>query len=194
MSAEFSDDVSLASRVAAGDRSALEALYARYAEPLYAFICHHLDGSKPEVEEIWQETLLCAVRSLPGYRGRSGLFTWLCGIARRKIADELSARARPTIALSQLAAAELDSLIDAGPIPEEVLVRKETRLRVVAALASLPEEYRRGLVARYADGRSVQEVAGLLGKTYKATESLLARARSAFRAALSRADRNRDLY
>jgi RNA polymerase sigma-70 factor (ECF subfamily) len=73
--------------------------------------------------------------------------------------------------------------MDGGPLPEEILALKGTRLRVVEALAVLPDDYRRALVARYADQRSVGDVAKLLGRNYKATESLLGRARTAFRAA-----------
>jgi RNA polymerase sigma-70 factor (ECF subfamily) len=72
-----------------------------------------------------------------------------------------------------------------SPLPEEVLSQKATCLRVVEVLGQLPPDYRAALSARYADGSSVEEVARLLAKSYKATESLLSRARAAFRAALS---------
>jgi DNA-directed RNA polymerase specialized sigma24 family protein len=65
-----------------------------------------------------------------------------------------------------------------------MVVRRATRVRVVQALAFLTDDYRRALIARYADERSVDEVARMLGRTYKAAESLLARARDAFREAL----------
>lgn len=191
MDVDSSDDLSLLRRVAAGDPAALQTLYTRYGEPLFAFICHHLDGSRPDAEEVWQDTLLAAIRSLPEYRGRSRLFTWLCGIARHKIADHLRRRGRPVAAFSELPSQQLAALMDAGPLPEEILAQKDTRIRVIEALAALPEDYRAALVARYADQRSVDEVAELLGKGYKAAESLLSRARAAFRAAWSSADEDK---
>ena len=177
------DDLSLVRGVAAGDESALETFYARCADPLYAFICHHLGGASSDAEEIWQDTLLAGLQSLERYSGQSRLFTWLCGIARHKISDRLRRRGQPVATLSETPPEQLAALIDAGPLPEEILEKRETRVRVVRALGPLPEDYRRALVARYADRFSVEQVAQLLGTTYKAAESLLSRARRAFREA-----------
>jgi RNA polymerase sigma-70 factor (ECF subfamily) len=183
------DDLSLASRVAEGDPCALETLYARYADSLFAFVYHRLEGSRPDAEEVWQDTWAAALGSLPTYCGRSRLFTWLCAIARRKIADRLRRRGLRAATFSELSPSQLAALWDAGPLPDEILARKATRVRVVEALAMLRQEYRLALVARYADQRSVGEVAKLLDKTYKATESLLVRARTAFRAAFLHGDK-----
>ncbi len=193
MSIDPNNDLTLARRVAAGDEAALEALYARYADPLFAFIYHRMGDSRSEAEEVWQETLLAAFQSLGAYRGQSRLFTWLCGIARHKLADHYRHRGRkPAESLAVALAQEWDLLVDTAPLPEELLAQRATRARVVEALGALPADYRAALVARYADEHSVDQVARLLGKTYKATESLLARARAAFRAALAGAEEKRD--
>ncbi len=63
------DDLSLASRVADGDECALEALYRRHADSLFAFVYHHLGGSRPDAEEVWQDTWAAAVASLRTYGG-----------------------------------------------------------------------------------------------------------------------------
>jgi hypothetical protein len=60
------------------------------------------------------------------------------------------------------------------------------RACVAEALRTLPPDYRLALVSRYVDECSVAEVARLLGKNYKATESVLSRARAAFREAVDR--------
>ena len=184
---EAADDLTLARQVADGDETALETFYARYANPLFAFIYHHLDESRPDAEDVWQETLLAAINALPAYRGQSRLFTWLCGIARHKIADHFRRQGRSVAEVfSDVPQAELAALIGAGTLPEELVVRRATRVRVVQALATLRDDYRTALVARYADEQSVDEVARQLGRTYKATESLLSRARVAFQEALAR--------
>ena len=186
MSTDSADDLGLARRAGAGDESASAALYDRYADLLFAFIHHRLDESPRDVEEVWQETWLAAIRSLPGYRGESRLFTWLAAIARNKIADHCRRRGcRRIELLSDVSPARLAALMDKGPLPEDVVQRRATRAYVVQAMAALPEECRTALVARYADERSVGEVARLLGRSYKATESLLSRARTAFRVALA---------
>ncbi len=183
---ESIDDLTLARSAAAGDETALSALYSRYGEPLFAFIHHRLDEPGPDAKEVWQETWLAALKSLPSYRGRSRFFTWLGGIARHKIADHYRRQARAPVDLfSNISGEHLAGLMDNGPLPEEILEQRAIRARVVDALATLRQEYRTALTARYADDGSVEEVARLLGKSYKAAESLLSRARAAFRAALA---------
>ena len=184
---EAAKDLTLARQVTDGDETALEVFYARYADPLFAFIYHHIDESRPDAEDIWQDTLLAAINALPAYRGQSRLFTWLCGIARHKIADHFRRQGRSVAEVfSDVPQAELAALIGAGILPEEVVARQATRVRVVEALATLRDDYRTALVARYAGEQSVDEVARQLGRTYKATESLLSRARIAFQEALAR--------
>jgi RNA polymerase sigma-70 factor (ECF subfamily) len=175
------DELTLARRTAAGDQAALQIIYERYADPLFAYICHYLGGARADAEELWQDTLFAALRSIGNYRGQGRFFKWLCGIARNKIADRFRNCDRATTMFSEASSSQLASLLDAGPLPEEILARRETRVRVVEALMELPREYRLALTARYVDGQSVEEAAQLLGKSYKATESILSRARAAFR-------------
>jgi RNA polymerase sigma-70 factor (ECF subfamily) len=182
----YAEDLVLAKRVAAGDETALAVFYERYADLLYAFIYHRLGGSRPDAEDVWQDTLLAALHSLLTYRGECRLFTWLCGIALHKIADHFRRQGRAvTDVFSDVSEVQLSALCSSAPLPEEVVMRQATRVRVVEALALLNEDYRTALVARYADERGVGEVAQMLGRTYKATESLLSRARAAFREALA---------
>jgi RNA polymerase sigma-70 factor (ECF subfamily) len=189
MKSDATDDLALARRVAAGDEAALSDFYERYADPLFAFIFHHLESARADAEELWQDTLLAALRSLPAYRGQSALFTWLCSIARHKLADYYRRRGLGAEVFSDLPEGDLAQLMSAAPLPEEVLLQRATRLQVVTALGTLPAEYRTALVARYVEELSVEAVSRRLGRTYKATESLLSRAREAFRQALHQAER-----
>jgi DNA-directed RNA polymerase specialized sigma24 family protein len=70
------------------------------------------------------------------------------------------------------------------PAQHEPIAQIDTEMRgtaVVRALQALPERYALALEAKYRDGFSVDEVARLLGLTSTAAQSLLARARDAFR-------------
>jgi RNA polymerase sigma-70 factor, ECF subfamily len=185
MNGDCKDDLDLAARVVQGDADAFEAFYARHADLVFAFIYHQLNGARPDAEEVWQDTFVAAIRALPSYRGGSRLSSWLCSVARHKIADYCRRQKRVTQNVSLLPPAELAKLMDEGPLPDEVLNHCAARLRVIEVLGRLPSDYGAALVARYADGHSVEEVARLLSKSYKATESLLSRAREAFRVALS---------
>lgn len=122
---------------------------------------------------------------MSGFEGQSRFFSWLCSIARHKIADYFRSRGRAAQRLVLLPPEDLTSLIDEGPLPDEIVNNRATLLRVVTALGQLPSAYQQALVARYAEGQNVQEIAQLLGKSYKAAESILSRAREALRAALS---------
>ena len=186
MDENHKDDVDLAARVAQGDASAFDEFYAQYADLVFGFIFHQLNGARSDAEEVWQDTFLTALRALPNYEGRSRLGSWLCSIARHKAADRWRQLTRPANALLAMPPAGLVELMDAGPLPDDVLNQSATCARVSEALAELPVEYRQALVARYADGESVEGVSGRLGRSYKATESLLSRARAALREALTR--------
>jgi RNA polymerase sigma-70 factor (ECF subfamily) len=180
------DDSRLVERILGGEERAADLFFERYADLLYAFIAHHLDRDRSEVEDVWQDTLIAALGALPSWRGESKLFTWLCAIARHKIADHCRRQGRAASEVfADLPEGRLSALLADGPLPEEAVARQATRICVVEALGLLREDYRRALVARYADERSVRQVARMLGRTYKATESLLSRAREALRKALA---------
>jgi RNA polymerase sigma-70 factor (ECF subfamily) len=203
--AEVVEDRLLARRAAEGSEIALATLYERYADPLFAFIIHRLQGNRDEAEDVFQETWLAALASLRSFRGENRVFFWLCGIARHKIADhyrpgasagyvwqagagnldldESGAGSNPAISGERLAAQ-----LERAPLPDDLVTQMETRALVVQAMALLPGDYRQALFGRYVAGLSVTEIAAELGKSYKATESLLSRARERFREALTLAD------
>ncbi|MCL6451741.1 MAG: hypothetical protein K6T75_10655 [Acetobacteraceae bacterium] len=73
-----------------------------------------------DVDEVEQETLLAAVGGIGGFRGRSALFTWLCGIARQKLGDVLRRRGRDPVPVPLLPGGRgpLARLIDEAPLPD----------------------------------------------------------------------------
>ena len=131
-------------------------------------------GSRALAEELTAQTFEAAARQVA--RGRSDEVTapWLFTVARRRLIDHWrrqSARER----LRERVVAESATLCQ-SPSSENP--------EVSAALDSLGHRQRVVLTLRYIDGWSVSEIAEALEITYIATQSLLARARTAFRAAL----------
>ena len=61
------------------------------------------------------------------------------------------------------------------------LIDSKTQVEVITVLGSLEELYRDLLIAKYIDNKSIDEISTEMGKSYKATESLLSRSREAFR-------------
>jgi RNA polymerase sigma-70 factor (ECF subfamily) len=167
----------LAVRLAQGDPAAWKELCETYDRPLYLY-AYHRTGDASAAEDVRQETLLAAVEGIASYRGEAPLFAWLCGIARRKAVDELGRRGRQHLPLDT-ADQEAWQHLERSPLPDELVEAAQTRAAVVQVLWSLPEDYREALLARYLRGESVQEIAGRLGRSYKAAESVLSRARDA---------------
>jgi RNA polymerase sigma-70 factor (ECF subfamily) len=137
-----------------------------------------------------QETLLRALRDLGRYepeRAGGNLFPWLTGLARNEIQRVLG-RDKASLSLQTLwerMDRELLSVfvkLESEPFSDEMLQREETRELVNAAMSQLPPHYRQALEAKYVSGESVRVIADRWRMTEKATESLLTRARQAFRA------------
>jgi RNA polymerase sigma-70 factor (ECF subfamily) len=186
------EDRRLARRVAAGDREAFERFFDAGFSRLYRFALARLDGDPEAAADVAQETLVRALDGLRGFRGESSLHTWLCGICRHCIADRWR---RPgleaAVALEEdlpavRAALEAISTASSFGGPEDSLRRRELQRLVHATLDALPAHYGSALELRYLEELTVPEVAHRLGLPYKATESLLSRARAAFRDGIER--------
>lgn len=183
----WSDDVELRDRITRGDAGAAEEFLARHLDSLYEFVHHRVGGDRTRAEDLVQETFLAALQGVASFDGRSSLYTWLCGIARNKLRAEgrerREARGRSLEDVLESADPRIDRIlaeVAREPLPEELLDRRETKDLVGATLSSLPPEYRASLLAKYVEGTSVDEIARRAGKSPKAAESTLTRARVAF--------------
>jgi RNA polymerase sigma-70 factor (ECF subfamily) len=176
------EDLDLAQRVAARDRRAAEAFFDNYFSRLFRFVSLRVDD--PAIcEDIVQEVMIKAIRSLAGYRGEASLFTWLCQIGRneisnyfqrqgRHLADHVSLDDDPHIR------AALESLDQGALTGADRLALEQV---VQLTLDYLPDRYSRALEWKYLEGLSVEEIAERFGEGVIAVQSLLARARAAFR-------------
>jgi RNA polymerase sigma-70 factor (ECF subfamily) len=133
--------------------------------------------------------MIAGVRHLGSWRGEAALFTWLCTICRREICaweKRTSRRAIVSIADDDPGfRAALESIAAAADAPDEGLKREDTGRIVQLVLDHLPPRYSRALEWKYLEELSVEEIAGRLQCTPKAAESLLTRARDAFRDAFA---------
>lgn len=175
-------DLNLAERIVAGDVQALETFYQRYFTRLYRFVYYQVGGSHDDAQDVLQDALIAALKSLQSYRGDSSLYSWLCGVAWNKAADFRRREYR----MAQVEQRSIKDMrestdLDLSPLPDSVLVRQENKERVHETLRTLPEHYRQVLVLKYAEGLPVEDIAHIMRRTFKSTESLLTRARSAFR-------------
>jgi len=186
-----SPDREIVRRVLAGDEAAFDELFDRYFPALYRFALPRLHHDLDAAEEVVQATLCAALGKLHTFRGEAALFTWLCTFCRHEISAhyERVRKQPPVVELIEdrtEVAAALESLWPLGGLgPEEALWRREVERFVHVALDALPGHYGDALEWKYIDGLSVKEIAARLATTPKAAESLLTRARAAFRDAFA---------
>jgi RNA polymerase sigma-70 factor (ECF subfamily) len=161
--------------VLAGDETAWRTLYDDAFERLATYVRWRCGGLRDVADEIVQETWLTAVRRLRSFDPAQGSFAaWLRGIAVNLLRNQFRRDGRRQHRLSALAPGP-ESAPDAG------LEQLEQSERVARALAELPDHYEAVLRAKYLDGLCVADIASERGESEKAVESLLTRARAAFR-------------
>jgi RNA polymerase sigma-70 factor (ECF subfamily) len=135
-------------------------------------------GSSELAEDVTQQAFLEAVRHQADFRAEADPVTWLCAIARNKLADHFRREEREARRHLQLVVTEI------APAREQSMwARQSQQQEIEEAIRALPPLQRGAFVFRYLDELSVREVARLMGKSEKATESLLARAKENFRRA-----------
>ena len=173
--------------------------------PHWGYLCHTAmlmaNMGWDDAEDAAQEALIGAWRSRSPWRSECALKGWLWGILRHKVQDRRRRRACELAKLEEAATCgaiiatlvELDPdrrVVDGLPTPaghdrdrpvEEELDLRSADGAVWVVMGRLPAHYQRVLVAKYLYGWAVDEIAQGMGLSYKAAESLLTRARVAFR-------------
>jgi RNA polymerase sigma-70 factor (TIGR02960 family) len=192
-----------------GDEDAFRELTDPYRRELQVHI-YRIVGSAHDAEDLLQETLLGAWRSLAQFEGRASVRAWLYGIATNRALDALRASRRrpedllrltdvpePTrrsepIWLEPYPDALIEGIPDDAPGPEaRYEAREAIALAFVAGLQHLPPQQRAVLVLRDVLGYRAAEVAGMLDTTEPSVNSLLRRAREAFESRLPATGRER---
>jgi RNA polymerase sigma-70 factor, ECF subfamily len=171
------NDNELVKRIKSGEKNAFKTLYLKYSDLLFVYILHRLNKDKDAANDIWQETWVVLVEKINEFQFKSNIFTWLCAIAKNKIADYYR-NAKKQEPFKNIDKLQFD--IDAEEL-EIDLIDIETQVDVIAILANLKDEYRYLLVAKYIENKGIDEISQEISKSYKATESKLTRARDAFR-------------
>jgi RNA polymerase sigma-70 factor (ECF subfamily) len=162
------------------DRKATAELVGRFADAIHAYVRQRLAPRAEMVDDLVQEVFLAALKGLPSFAGRSSLKVWLLGIARHKVEDHYRAHLRRAETLSDF---DDDSAFVPVEQPrfDELIDDERVRDKTRRVLARLPEAYGYALLWRYWERRSVREIAAQTGRTEKAGERLLARARTQFK-------------
>ncbi|MCX5787799.1 MAG: sigma-70 family RNA polymerase sigma factor [Elusimicrobia bacterium] len=176
----MAEEAALIEKSRAGDAEAFGRLVRRYEDRIFTLARNVCAGLPAEAEDVYQETFVTAFKKIRGFRGDSGLGTWLhriaanlCWMRHRKKKSE------PFVPMLD----EPESghgpreFRDWSPEPEEIARKKELSAAVERALAGLPVDYRLVLTLRDVEGLSNEETAKILGMSVAAVKSRLHRGR-----------------
>jgi RNA polymerase sigma-70 factor, ECF subfamily len=154
---ETSSDVILVNRIAAGDKLAMHALFARHRTSIYRWLLRFV-SSEALAEDLLSEVFLDVWRQADRFEGRSSVSTWLMSIARYKA---LSARrVRTEDELTE----EIEAAIaDPSDDPEAALQEKDRGELLRQALTHLSREHREIVDLVYYHERSIAECAEIVG-------------------------------
>lgn len=177
-------DRRLVTRMQAGDEAAFDEFFAGYFPRLFRFALSRVRDADA-AEDVVQAALTIAVRKLDTWRGEAALFTWLCTICRREMSAVISRTGQrqlvPLTTDDPDVRAALESLAAGIDAPDAALDRDDVGRLVQMALDYLPPHYSRVLEWKYLEDLPIKAIANRLETTPKAAESLLTRAREAFR-------------
>ncbi|MEP7054911.1 MAG: RNA polymerase sigma factor [Actinomycetota bacterium] len=174
---DAASDAALLEATAAGERVALEQLYARHA-PWLLLRLQRRCADPALVDEVVQDTFVAVWRGARSYSGTGEVAAWIWGIGVRRLVDAL--RRRPAAAL------------DLAAVPEVALESAEERVLLGieygdlgSALNHLSPELRAVVQATVLDGLTTREAGRLLGIPSGTVKTRMMRARAALRQELA---------
>jgi RNA polymerase sigma-70 factor, ECF subfamily len=183
--AQIARDRRLVRGMLKGDQRLLHTFYDEYFPKLYRYAFRRV-ASPEDVDEIVQSALTNAARRIETYRGEATLLTWLIQICRGEVSKHYRLVRRHAPSTPFLDDDVLRAVVESleAPTfddPESAARRSELVAHVQMALDQLPAHYSDALKLKYVDGFSSKEIAQQRGIGDDAVQSLLARARRAFR-------------
>jgi len=170
------DETELVEKLKQGDTDAVEQMYNANVDRVYSLVFNQVDRDHEVAQEIVQETFIAAVKSVKYFQVRSSIFTWLCSIANRKIADYYRRKKRED---KHLVGYDIESEKMSNSSQGTTAHGETEDLNIVVrqALAKLPLHYRQAIIFKYVEGFSVSDIGEIMGRTDKSVEGLLTRAR-----------------
>ena len=152
----FSDEV-LIRRIANGDQLAMRTLFSRHRLAIYRWLLRLVDD-EALADDLLSDVFLDVWRKATSFERRSSVSTWLLAIARHKA---LSARRRRTEV--ELNAQLASTVADPADNPELVLQKKNREELLRHSLARLSPEHGEVIDLTYYHGKSIKEVAEIIG-------------------------------
>jgi RNA polymerase sigma-70 factor (ECF subfamily) len=180
------NDAAAVAQVLAGDRDAFGVLVERHSRAVFG-LAFRMTGNEQDAEEVVQETFMKAYSRLARFESRASFGTWLYRIAVNCGLDVL-ARRRPgqahTVAADAGPGGDQALLASPGPGPERLLLSREVEHQVGQAMAALSRNERAAFLLRHLEGKSIDDIAAVLGMRAGAAKNCVFRAVQKMRRAL----------
>jgi RNA polymerase sigma-70 factor, ECF subfamily len=170
------EDAAAVAGARAGDKEAFRLLVERHSHALFR-LAYRMTGNEHDAEDVVQEALVKAYRSLDRFEDRSSVGSWLYRITANCAFDALRSKQRRGRLIGDGdqddAALETPS---ADPGPDRLAASSEIRQRVDVALARMSVRERSAFVLRHFEGRPLNEIGESLGMDLNATKQSILRA------------------
>lgn len=174
-------DAAIVAQVLAGDRDAFRVLVERHSRSIFRVV-YRMTGNQQDTEEIVQETLLRAYKSLERFELRANFSTWLYRIAVNRTLDFLNTRKAQMhkdayqIADNPDAKEKQVQLPAANPGPDRLLLSAEMKRKIAGAMGLLTPAERVAFTMRHMEGRSIEEISQALDLKVNAAKNSVFRA------------------
>jgi RNA polymerase sigma-70 factor (ECF subfamily) len=177
-SGQGTSDEALIGTIAAGDRRAMQALYARYNVRIYRFVLR-LTNDSSLAEDLVSEVFLDVWRGAEGFKAKSRVSTWMLAIARHKALSALRRRSN-----EQLDEDATPAIADPTDDAETTANNRDRRAIVQQCLSQLSALHREVLDLVYYHEKSVDEVAEIVGAPANTVKTRMFYARKRMQALL----------
>lgn len=153
-----------------GDLEAFEYLIHRYTNSIYFFV-HRMTGSPEDSRDITQDIFVKIWKNLKKFDNSRKFKTWIYTISRNTAFDWL--RKKHDVVASSLDTDEIfiDSIIDTGPLPDEIFEKKELDELVGKALLLLTPNNRSVLILKHTEELTFEEIAIILDEPMNTVKS-----------------------
>jgi RNA polymerase sigma-70 factor, ECF subfamily len=177
-------DAAVVAEVLAGDRDLFRVLVERHSRSIFRVV-YRMTGSRPDTEELVQETFLRAYKSLGRFELRANFGTWLYRIAVNRALDFLSSRKTQMQNQETVAIGDSPDLSEDGPRvhlpapapgPDRLLISAEIKSKVALAMGLLTPAERVAFTMRHMEGRSIEEIGQVLNLKASAAKNCVFRA------------------
>ena len=165
------NDERLVRRAVAGDERAFAAIFRRYNQDLYRY-CLAIVGNPADAQDALQNTMVKALRSLPGERREINLKPWLYRVAHNESIDLLRLRRGEEL--------DPETVAPGASLAETATVRQRLR-GLIADLGRLPERQRGALVMRELSDLGFEQIGEALGTSAATARQIVYEARLGLR-------------